>query len=90
MGLFSKMTGGPDKKLLETGLLGRGIITDLQLTGTTLQTGNGLVQRTCIFTLEVSLDGKDPYTATCKQRMPEIEIAQIQPGASDGGGAGQP
>jgi len=82
MGLFSKMTGGPDKKLLETGLLGRGIITDLKLTGTTIQTGNGLVQRTCIFTLEVSLDGKDPYTATCKQRMPEIEIAQIQPGAS--------
>jgi hypothetical protein len=30
----------------------------------------------------VSLDGKDPYTATCKQRIPEIEIAQIQPGAS--------
>jgi hypothetical protein len=82
MGIFSKITGGPDKKLLETGLLGRGIITDLKLTGTTIQTGNGLVQRTCIFSLEVSLDGKDPYTATCKQRMPEIEIAQIQPGSS--------
>jgi len=82
MGIFSKITGGPDKKLLETGLLGRGIITDLKLTGTTIQTGNGLVQRTCIFSLEVSLDGKDPYNATCKQRMPEIEIAQIQPGGS--------
>ncbi len=76
------MTGGADKKLLATGLPGRGIITDLKLTGTTIQTGNGLVQRTCIFTLEVSLDGKDPYTATCKQRIPEIEIAQIQPGGT--------
>ena len=82
MGLFSKLTGGVDTKLLETGLPGRGIITDVKLTGTTIQTGNGLVQRTCIFTMEVSLDNKEPYTATCKQRIPEIEIAQIQPGAS--------
>ena len=82
MGLFNKITGGVDKKLLETGLPGRGIITDVKLTGTTIQTGNGLVQRSCIFTMEVSLDGKDPYTASCKQRIPEIQIAQIQPGAS--------
>ena len=82
MGLFNKITGGADKKLLQTGLPGRGIITELKLTGTTVQTGNGLVQRSCIFTLEVSLDGKDPYTASCKQRMPEIQIAQIQPGSS--------
>jgi hypothetical protein len=80
MGLFSKLTGGADKKLLETGLPGRGIITDLKLTGTTLQSGNGLVQRTCIFTLEVSLDGKDPYTATVKQRFPEVQIPQIDLG----------
>ncbi len=82
MGLFSKLTGGPDKKLLETGLLGRGIIADLKLTGTTLQTGNGLVQRTCIFTIEVHLDNQDPYNATCKQRMTEIEIPQIQVGST--------
>ncbi len=82
MGLLNKITGGTNKKLLETGLLGRGLITELKLTGTTVQTGNGLVQRSCIFTLEVSLDGKDPYTATCKQRIPEVQIPQIQPGAS--------
>jgi hypothetical protein len=82
MGFLNKLTGGTDKKLLETGLLGRGIITDLKLTGTTLQSGNGLVQRACVFTVEVSLDGKDPYTATCKQRIPEIEIPRFQPGAT--------
>ena len=43
MGFLSKITGGADKKLLETGLPGRGIITEVKLTGTTIQTGNGLV-----------------------------------------------
>lgn len=82
MGLLSKITGGPDKKLLETGLLGRGIITGVNMTGTTFQSGNGLVQRTCLFTVEVSLDGRAPYTATCRQRIPEVQIPQIQPGAT--------
>jgi hypothetical protein len=74
------MTGGADKKLLQTGLLGRGIITELKLTGTTIQSGNGLVQRKCLFTVEVSLDGRAPYMASCTQRIPEIQIPQIQPG----------
>ena len=82
MGLLSKITGGPDKKVLATGLLGRGIIADFKLTGTTLQSGNGLVQRICLFTVEVSLDGRAPYMATCKQRIPEIQIPQIQRGAT--------
>jgi hypothetical protein len=49
-------------------------------TGTTFQSGNGLVQRVCLFTVEVSLDRRDPYMATCKQRFPEIELARINPG----------
>jgi hypothetical protein len=80
MGLLNKITGGPDKKLLATGILGRGIITEVRPTGTSLEVGNGLVQRVCIFTVEVSLDNKAPYMATCKQRMLEIQIPQIQPG----------
>lgn len=80
MGLLSKITGGPDKKILENGILGRAIIADVKMTGTTIQTGNGLVQRTCVFTVEVSLDGKAPYTASCRQRIPEIQLPQIQPG----------
>jgi hypothetical protein len=82
MGFLSKLTGGPDKKLLQTGLLGRAIITDVKLTGTTMEIGNGLVQRVCLFTVEVSLDNRAPYTATCKQRIPEIQIPQIQPGST--------
>jgi hypothetical protein len=82
MGLLSTITGGSGKKVLAAGPLGRGIITDVELTGTTFQSGNGLVQRVCVFTVEVSLDGRAPYMATCKQRMHEIQIAQIQPGAT--------
>jgi hypothetical protein len=80
MGLLSKITGGPDKKLLASGLLGRAIITDVRPTGTTLEVGNGLVQRVCVFTVEVSLDRQAPYTATCKQRIPEIQLPQIRLG----------
>jgi hypothetical protein len=82
MGLLRKITGGPDKKVLATGLPARGVIADFKLTGTTLQSGNGLVQRICLFTVEVSLDGTAPYMATCKQRIPEIQIPQIQRGAT--------
>jgi hypothetical protein len=80
MGFLKNLTGGPDKKLLQTGLLGRGIIAEYQLTGTTFSSGNGLVQRVCVFNVEVSLDNKPPYMATCRQRFPEIELARIDPG----------
>src|ERR1700684_4459453 len=82
MGLLNKLTGGTDKKLLQTGILGQGLITDMKLTGTTVQTGNGLVQRACIFTVQVSLDGKEPYTATCKQRIADVQIPQFQAGST--------
>ena len=82
MGLLRKLTGGTDKKLLNTGLLGQGLITDVQLTGTTVQSGNGLVQRACVFTVQVSLDGKEPYMATCKQRIVEVQIPQFQAGST--------
>ncbi|HWF21364.1 MAG TPA: hypothetical protein VG226_04405 [Acidimicrobiales bacterium] len=82
MGLLRKLTGGTDKKLLETGLLGQGLITDIKVTGTTVQTGNGLVQRSCVFTVQVTLDGKEPYVATCKQRILEVQIPQFSPGST--------
>jgi hypothetical protein len=83
MGFLRKLTGGTDNKLLETGLLGRGLILDFKPTGTTVQMGNGLVQRSCNFTIRVSLDDKQPYDATCKQRIPEVYIPQFQPGSSE-------
>jgi|SRR5215472_10345167 len=80
MGLLNKITGAPDKKIMQSGLLGRGIITEVVPTGTTIESGGSLPQRVCVFTVEVSLDRREPYMATCKQRFPEIGLARIQPG----------
>jgi hypothetical protein len=82
MGLFKKLTGGIDQKLLETGVLGRGVILGVRPSGTTLQSGNGLVERKCEFQVQVTLDGQAPYEATCTQRIPEVYLPQFQPGAS--------
>jgi hypothetical protein len=80
MGLLSKLTGGVDSKLLSTGRLGRGIIVTVTPTGSTIQTGNGFVERICVFTLEIHLDETPPFNATVRQRVPEIRLSEIQPG----------
>jgi hypothetical protein len=82
MGFLKKLTGGTDKKLLETGLPGRGIIMSVTPSGTTMQSGNGLVERKCAFQVQVTLDNQPPYEATCTQRIPEMYIPQFQPGST--------
>jgi hypothetical protein len=82
MGLFKKLTGGVDNKLLETGMLGRGVVLGVRPSGTTLQSGNGLVERKCEFQVQVTLDDQAPYEASCTQRIPEVYLPQFQPGAS--------
>jgi hypothetical protein len=77
VGLFKKLTGGVDKKLLATGLPGRGLILEVRPHGTTVQVSNGLTERVCDFRDEVSLDNRPRYEATCKQRVPEIYIPQL-------------
>jgi hypothetical protein len=82
MGFFKKvrgLAGAPPRELLEDGLLGRGIITDVQATN--VSTG---VERdpshVCIFTVEVSLDETPRYTATCRQAIKAILLPQLMTG----------
>jgi len=82
MGFLKKLTGGTDTKLLETGIPGRALILSVTPTGTTVQMGGGMVERACLFTVQVTLDNQAPYEATCKQRVAEVYIPQFQPGAS--------
>lgn len=82
MGFFSKLTGGVDTKLLQTGLPGRGVILSVQPGGTTMQVANGMVERSCEFRVEVTLDNTPPYEAVCKQRVQEVYIPQFVPGAT--------
>jgi hypothetical protein len=56
--LFKKLTGGVDKKLLATGLPGRGVILEVRPHGPTVQVSNGLTERVCEFRVEVSLDNR--------------------------------
>jgi hypothetical protein len=78
MGFLKKSIGGTDKKLLEGGLLGRAVIIEVNPHRTTVQVMNGLKERVCDFKVEVSLDNKPRYQATCKQRVPEVYIPQLQ------------
>ena len=74
------VTGGTDKELIETGILGRADLLAVDVSGTTMQFGNGLVERKCTFNLQVYLDGEAPYPATCIQRVQEVYIPQLIPG----------
>ena len=79
MGLFSKMrhaTGSVSKKLLEEGLLGQGIITNVQQTA--VSTGADFnPAHVCVFTVEVSLDNVPRYTATCRQAILATVLPQL-------------
>ena len=75
---FNDLMGGADSTLLATGRLGRGEITGIQLSNTTMSVMNGLEERICTFTLRVMLDGEQPYEATTTQRVPEINIPALQ------------
>jgi hypothetical protein len=85
MGLFKKMrelSGGVSKDLLQNGLLGRGIITDIKQTS--VSTGADFnPSHVCVFTMEVALDNVPRYTATCRQAILATVLPQLaQPGAT--------
>jgi len=76
------MAGGVDPELLQNGTLGRAIIVDLAIGGTTVQRNNAPMERTCDFTVEVAVDDTPRYQARVHQRVPEYALAEIQPGAT--------
>ena len=80
MGFFSNLIGQADDGILQTGILGRGEVTNVAMSGMTLQSGNGLVERKCTITLTVFIDDTAPYPATAVQRLAEIVIPQISGG----------
>jgi hypothetical protein len=78
---FRDLTGGVDTELLATGILARGELLSMSLSGTTVTVMNGPVERSCTFTFNVIRDGQQPYQATVTQRVQEIVIPQLsQPG----------
>jgi hypothetical protein len=77
---FRSVTGGVDNDLIANGILGRADLLGVDLSGTTMQFGNGLVERKVTLTLQVYLDNQTPFQATATQRVQEIYIPQLIPG----------
>jgi hypothetical protein len=82
MGWFGNLIGSADSSVIQNGMLGRGEITGLTMSGMTLQSGNGLVERKCTITANVFLDNTPRFVATIVQRVQEIVIPQLSSGSA--------
>jgi hypothetical protein len=82
MGWLSNLIGSADTAVIHNGILGRGEITNVQMSGMTLQSGNGLVERKCTITANVYLDNTPMFVATIVQRVQEIVIPQLSSGSA--------
>jgi hypothetical protein len=83
MGMFKKlkqMTGSVDKDLLRNGLLGRGVIMEVQQTRVSTGGDDAFSRPVCVFTVEVTLDNVPAYTASCRQSVPLTVLPQFVPG----------
>ena len=79
--MFRKLRGKPSKDLMRNGLLGRGLITNIE--GTNVATGVGPdPKHVCIFTLEVALDNVPRYHATCRQAVSQVLLPTLASGES--------
>jgi len=79
---LSNLTGCVDAEVLKSGIPAQAVVLAVRPTGTTVEIGNGLVERVCEFAVQVFPDGAPEYRTTVRQRMPEIFLAQIQPGTT--------
>jgi hypothetical protein len=82
MGWLGDLLGSADEHIIENGLLGRGEVIGVDASGMTLQIGNGLVERKCTITLNVMLDGQQPYQAQVNQRIREVYLPQLTSGGA--------
>ena len=85
MGLLRRVKaalGSDDPGLMTGGLLGRGEIQDVQVTGTSVQSGGGPPEQVCVFRVLVYLDDTPPFPAQVRKRVPVYALANIRPGRS--------
>jgi hypothetical protein len=80
MGWLGNLIGSADTAVITNGILGRGEITNLQMSGMTLQSGNGLVERKCTISVNVYIDNVPMFPATVIQRVQEILLPQLSSG----------
>lgn len=83
MGLFGRkkdkdagVTGGADGGAPRGAVLGRGLVSGVQLTGSSLTTG-AITKLGCVIQLTVYADGMEPFAASAKTRVVEWQIPQL-------------
>lgn len=85
MGLITETRSAPGsvpRTLLQSGLLGRGVIVSVQPTAITAGPHRDAAH-VCVFTVEVELDSVPPYSATCRQAVPATILPRLMlPGAT--------
>jgi hypothetical protein len=74
--------GGADADVIQNGILGRAEVVGIDASGMTLQIGNGLVERKCTLTLNVMIDGQQPWQTQVTQRIQEVYIPQLSAGGA--------
>lgn len=77
MGFFSKAIGSADGDVLANGILGRGQITGISVSGMTMRVNNSLVERKCTISMSVLIDHTPMFQATVVQRIREVYIPQL-------------
>lgn len=82
MGWLGNLLGSADGDIIQNGVLGRGEVLAVDASGMTMQIGNGLVERKCTITLNVMLDGQQPYQAQVSQRIQEVYLPQLSSGGA--------
>ena len=68
--------GTPDATLLTTGTPAWALIEDVQLGTMTMSVGVDTF-RVCTFVVQVRLDGEQPYQASVRQRVHELQVARL-------------
>lgn len=72
--------GGDDPQLMATGLPARAEITNVQVTGSSVQHGGAPPEQICVFDLMIYLDNTPPFPAQVRKRVPIYLLSNIQAG----------
>jgi hypothetical protein len=88
MGLRDKLrsaTGGVSAELMQNGILARGEVVNVAMTGMTVSHGGDQVvgqTQVCNVTVNVIMDNTAPYQATARQAIPVLALPQLSSGSA--------
>lgn len=82
MGFFGNLLGSTDDNVMANGILGRGEITSLSVSGLTMRVNNSLQERKCTIAMNVLIDGVPAFQATAVQRIQEILLSKLGKGVA--------